>query len=104
MRDKISNQKEEIRNYLKKIIRQLLFIIRLHNQLKLINEWGTPQRKIALNIGSHFFRLVTYSFNRTIIIELCKLSFEKEQKSIVDFLNVTKNNFEVLEPTIFDSI
>jgi hypothetical protein len=94
--------KEEIRDYLNKLIRQLLFIKSLDKQLKLISEWESPQRIVALNIGSHFYRLVTYSFNRTIMIELCKLFSDKEQKSIVDFLNCAKKYFEVIEPTRFN--
>lgn len=99
----MSSAKEDIRNYLKKLIRQLLFIKSLDKQLKLISEWESPKRIIALNIGSHFFRLVTYSFNRTIMIELCKLFSDKEQKSILDFINVAQKHSGVIEPSKFNA-
>lgn len=94
--------KEDIRDYLKKLIRQFLFIKSLDKQLKLISEWESPQRIVALNIGSHFFRLVTYSFNRTIMIELCKLFSDKEQKSLVDFLVYAQKHSAVIEPSRFN--
>jgi len=98
----MSEPKEGVRTYLNKLIRQFLFVKSLDKQLKLISEWETPQRFVALNIGSHFFRLVTYSFNRTILIELCKLFSDKEQKSIVDFLNIVKKHSRVIGPSRFN--
>jgi hypothetical protein len=97
----MSNPKEDIKDYLKKLIRQFIFIKSLDKQLKLISEWESPQRIIALNIGSHFFRLVTYSFNRTIMIELYKLFPDKEQKSILDFLDYAQKYSDVIEPSRF---
>ncbi|OGU55515.1 MAG: hypothetical protein A2V66_07095 [Ignavibacteria bacterium RBG_13_36_8] len=98
----MGESKEDVREYLNKLIRQLVFIKSLDKQLKLISEWESPQRIIALNIGSHFFRLVTYSFKRTIMIELCKLFSDKEQKSIIDFLNYVKKHAAIIEPSRFN--
>lgn len=100
--NKMCVPKEKIRDYLKKLIRQLLFVKRLEKQLKLISEWETPSRIVALNIGSHFFRLVSYSFYRTVMIELCKLFSDKEQKSIIDFLNYANKHSSVIEPSRFN--
>jgi len=87
----MTDPKKEIREYLSKLIDQLLYIDGLDEQLKIIKDWESIDKYEALNHGGYFFRLVTYSFNRTILIELCKLFSDKEQKSIIDFLKKLKN-------------
>ncbi|MFB0515650.1 MAG: hypothetical protein ACETWG_03490, partial [Candidatus Neomarinimicrobiota bacterium] len=89
----------QLRDYLDKLIRRFLYIKSLDRQLKIINEWETPNRVEALNIGSYFFRLVVYSFNRTILIELCKLVSDKEKKSMVDWLKKAKEHAASIRPT-----
>ena len=93
---------KQLRDYLEKLIRRFLYIKSLDRQLKLINEWETPYRVEALNIGSYFFMLVTYSFARTILIELCKLVSEKEQKSLVDWLKKAKEHAAAIRPTRYN--
>lgn len=96
------NPHEEIRDYLSRLINQLLYIQGLHEQLKIIEEWESQDKYESLDIGRYFFRLVAYSFNRTILIELSKLFSDKEQKSIIDFLKKAKENASSISPTTFD--
>ena len=98
----MSKLKEEMKDYLKKLIRQFLFVKSLDKQLKLLSDWETPQRVEALNIGSHFFRLINYSFSRTIMIELCQLFSDKEQKSILDFLSKVQKHYSHIKPSKFN--
>ncbi len=99
----MTNPKEELREYLKKLIYRLLYVKGLNKQLKLLKEWETPNRIIVLEIGSYFFRLVGFSFNRTLLIELCLLLDSRERKCIVDWLDKAKEYTKVLEPSIYNS-
>ena len=98
----MKNPKEEIREYLKKLINRLLYVKGLNKQLKLLKEWETPNRIKALEIGSYFFRLVGFSFHRTLLIELCLLLDEREDRCIVDWLQKAKEHASSIEPTTFN--
>ena len=89
----MQDPKNEIRDYLNKLIHRLLYVKGLNKQLKFLKEWETPNRIIALEIGSYFFRLAGFSFYRTLLIELCLLLDDREEKCIVDFLIKTKEYF-----------
>ena len=89
--------------YLKKLIFRYLHIHSLNHQVRLIQEWESPSRLQALDIGSHFFGLVIFSFSRTILLELCKLVSNREDKSLIDWLNKAKENAKALEPSRHNS-
>lgn len=97
----MKNPKKEIREYLSNLINQLQYIIGLDEQLEIIKDWESKDKFEALNIGGYFFRLVAYSFNRTILIELCKLFSDREQKSIIDFLQNARKYSSSIEPVKF---
>lgn len=99
----MTNPKEELRDYLKILIHRLLYIKGINKQLKLIKEWETPNRIVALEIGSYFFKLIGFSFNRTLLIELCLLLDGREDKSIIDWLNKALEHAKSLEPSIYNS-
>jgi len=94
----MTNPKKEIREYLNDLIKRLLFIKGLDRQLKIIKDWESANRVESLNIGAYFFRLVAYSFNRTILIELCKFFSDREEKSIIDFLKKAREHSPSIEP------
>jgi hypothetical protein len=99
----MKDPKKEIRDYLEKLIHRLLYIKGLNKQLKLLREWETPNRIIALEIGSYFFRLVGFSFYRTLLIELCMLFDDREEKCINDFLLKANENVKAIEPKRLNS-
>lgn len=96
------NPKNELRDYLKKLIVKLLYVKGLNKQLKLLKEWETPKRIIALEIGAYFFKLVGFSFNRTLLIELCLLLDAREEKCIVDWLAKAKEHSKPLGSSIYN--
>jgi hypothetical protein len=98
----VQNPKTELRKYLNKLIHRLLYIKGLNYQLKLLKEWETSERLTALEMGSYFFRLVVFSFNRTILIELCMLLNNKEKRGIVDWLSKAKQHTKSLDPKLFN--
>jgi len=98
----MQDPKNEIRDYLNKLIHRLLYIKGINKQLKLLKEWETPERIISLEIGSYFFKLVGFSFYRTLLIELCLLLDDREEKCIVDFLTRAKEHAKAIEPKRFN--
>ena len=98
----MKDPKNELREYLNKLIRRLLFIKGLNKQLNLLKEWETPRRVIALETGSYFFKLVEFSFYRTILIELCMFFNEREDKGLIDWLNKAKEHAKILRPSIYN--
>ncbi len=94
---------KQLKEYLKKIIFRFLYIHSLHKQVLLISDWQKPGRIEAIQIGSYFFELTLYSFRRTIILELCKLLSEKEDKSLLDWLKKAKQNVKALSPSVYTS-
>ncbi len=99
----MKDPKKELREYLRKLIQRLLYIKGINKQLQLLKEWVTPNRVEALEIGSYFFRLMSFSFNRTLLIELCLLLDDREEKCIVDWLKKAKEHAKVIEPTFYKS-
>jgi hypothetical protein len=98
----MQNPKKELRDYLNKLIFRLLYIKGINKQLKLLKKWEIPDKIIALETGAYFFKLVSYSFNRTLLIELCMLLCDREKKGIVDWLSKAKENSKSLEPIIYN--
>lgn len=98
----MTNPRNQLRDYLSRLINRYLYIKSIDRQLKLIAKWKTPSRVEALNIGAYFFKLVTYSFSRTILIELCKLVSDKEEKSLVDWLEKAAEHAASIEPTRYN--
>ena len=91
--------KNQMKEYLKKIIFRFLHIRSLYNQIKIIYSWNTPNRICALQTGSYFYNLALYSFNRTIVLELYKLTSKSEDKSLFDWLDKAKTHVKSLEPS-----
>lgn len=98
----MQNPENELREYLKRLVYRFLFITGLKKQLSLMREWEQTNRIEALNEGSYFFRLVSFSFTRTILIELAKFISEKEKKSLIDFLKKVKDNSTTIFPTKYN--
>ncbi|MHB2154386.1 AbiU2 domain-containing protein [Calditrichota bacterium GD2] len=97
----MENPEKQLKEYLEKLIFRFIYIHSLHKQVLLILEWERPDRIIALQIGSYFFELTLFSFRRTIILELCKLLSEREDKSLLDWLKKAKKNAKALKPSVY---
>ena len=96
--------KDELREYLGKLVNRFLFIRRLDGELKAMDKWLTnkPDGDKALNVGASFFNLVQRSFNLTLLLELCKFIDEDEEKSLRDWLVKAKDNAKPLAPTRYN--
>ena len=82
----MNNPKEKLREYLEQIVHRFLNTKSLFCELKRINSWSTPERADALNHGSYFFQLATYSMTRIYLVELAALLSDKEDRSLIDWL------------------
>jgi len=100
----MENLHKEIREYLKRLIHNFLYIQSLQNQLKMINDWNKPEKVQAINIGSHFFSLVIYCFHRSILIELSKYLLKNEKRSIRNFLKIACENASIIGPTKYNKV
>lgn len=96
--------KEELKKYLGKLIEWFLFIRMLDDELKMMQEWLTrrPQGDITLNIGASFFNLVQKSFDLTLLLELCKIIDDDEDKSLRDWLTQAKIHTKALSLTRYN--
>ena len=82
----MNNPKEKLREYFEQIVHRFLNAKSLFCELKRINSWSTPEREDALNHGSYFFQLATYSMTRIYLVELAALLSDKEDRSLIDWL------------------
>ncbi len=91
---------EKLKEYLWKLIERYSSIKLYKKQLDIINAWKGPHRIETLNKGGTFFKLVTTSFTRTMLIELCLLVSPKEQFNIYKWLEKVKTHSKSLKPTM----
>lgn len=78
---------ENLKSSLKTLLARIRHIKALREQLDLLSEWETTERFRAIEIGIHFFSLVKYDFYKSLILELCLLFDEREDFSIIKWLN-----------------
>lgn len=96
--------KEELKEYLGKLINRFLFIRMLDDELKMMQKWLAlrPEGDITLNIGASFFNLVRKSFDLTLLLELCKFIDDDEDKSLRDWLTQAKMHTKALGLTRYN--
>jgi len=95
----MNNPKEKLKEYLDQIVHRFLNSKSLFCELKRINSWSSPEREEALNQGSHFFQLATYSMTRIYLVELAALLSDKEDRSLIDWLEKACVHAKVLCPS-----
>ena len=95
----MNDPKNQMKEYLEKLIFRFLRIKSLYNQVKIIYSWKKPIRNSAFETGSYFYNLTLYSFNRSIVLELYKLTSKREDKSLFDWLDKAKTHVKSLEPS-----
>lgn len=93
----------QLPEYLETLIHRLLYTKGLNEQLKIIKDWETPDKIKTLELGSLFFRLVKFSFTRTLLMELCLLFDTREKRGIHKFLDQALIHHKQTEPKVFDA-
>ena len=93
------NPEKNLKEYLWKLIERYGTINLYKKQLDILNEWKGPHRINTLNKGATFFKLVTASFTRTILIELGLFVSAKEQFNIYKWLEKAKIHSKSLKLT-----
>lgn len=68
----------------------------LYVQLRTLIDWVVENGHESISDNYNFFDLVYYNFRDTVILELYKLAHKREERSLVDFLEKSKNNIKVL--------
>lgn len=82
----MNNPKEKLRKYLDQLVHKFLNIKSLFSELNRIILWSSPEREEALNHGLHFFQLATYSMTRIYLVELAAMLSDREERSLIDWL------------------
>jgi hypothetical protein len=95
----MNNPKDELREYLKKLVRCYINIKSIHQERNSILEWMTPDKIETINRGIHFFYVATYSMSNTVLVELSKFLSENEKRSLLDWLKKTKEHAKSMQPT-----
>jgi hypothetical protein len=95
----MNNPETALREYLNRLIHRFLNTKSLYLELKRIHEWQGPRRLEALQLGAYFFELATYSFSRTVLVEMAMLLSPTEQRSLIDWLTKAKEHVAALGPT-----
>jgi len=95
----MKNPEKNLKDYLNKLIDLYATTTLYKKQLNIIDQWKTPNRIDTLNKGATFFDLVTKSFTRTFLIELCILVSPKEKYNIHKWLEKVKIHASSLKPT-----
>lgn len=96
--DTMLDHKTWLRSYLEQLIHRYQNVRSLHEQLQTLELWRAKPNTQAIELGNYFFALVSYSFTRTIIVELCSLLSNKEQRSLVDWLKEARIQASPLAP------
>ena len=99
----MKDPKAELRTYLCKLTHRFLNIKSLHQELRKIYEWETPDRIKTLERGMHFFQLATYSLSRIVFVELSMFLSDKEERSLLDWLKKAKEHAASVEPTRYNA-
>ncbi|BBO91995.1 hypothetical protein [Desulfosarcina ovata] len=95
----MNNPKEKLKKYLDQIVHRFLNSKSLFCELKRINSWSSPEDEEALNHGSYFFQLATYSMTRIYLVELAALLSNKEDRSLIDWLEKACVHAKALSPS-----
>jgi len=94
----MEDPKTQLRDYLDTLIHRFLNTKSLRQELSTIHEWNRPGRRQALNLGAYFFQLASYSLSRMVLVELCRLLTERENRSLLDWLRKAKEHAGSIEP------
>lgn len=90
--------KEELRDYLGKLVYRYLNIKSIYRELQIIDRWMEMPNVQVVTTANYFLNLVIYSFWRIILVELAMLLSGREEKSLLDWLMKAKEHASKLQP------
>lgn len=93
----------ELRTYLNELINRYLNIRSLYQELKSTREWETRAKIDDLNVGAHFFHLVSYSLSRIFLVELSMLLSDRKNRSLLDWLKKAREHAASVKPTRYNA-
>jgi hypothetical protein len=99
----MNNPEKELKDYLKRLVHNFIYLKSLLHQINLFIEWRKNNEEEEVKAGAHFYSLVLYSFKRVIVLETYKLLSEREieDRTLIDWLNKAKIHFSSLKPSRF---
>lgn len=97
----MKNPEEELKSYLKTILHHIIYLNSILDQVNEFYSWLEKYSDKAIREGGWFYKVSLYSFKRILTIEACKLLLEREQRSLVDWLNKATKHAKSLNPSFY---
>lgn len=88
-----------MRGYFDNLVNRYQMMESLLKQTTILSQWRNSPHIEALHLGWHFYTLVSFSFARTVLVEICNFVSEKEERSLVDWLNKAAVHAKAIKPT-----
>lgn len=88
----MKDPKEELHKYFNILLNHFINIKMLDKQLRIIHDWEKQDKLETLQSAGLFFSYASQCISRIILIELLMFISGKEEKSLLDWLNKSKEN------------
>jgi len=95
----LTDPKQYLKDYLDTLVRRYLYIKSLRQELAVFDEWIRNGNGEFIKSGDFFFGLARYSFGRMALLELCKFTSTREERSIYDWLQKARSNSATIGAT-----
>lgn len=95
----MQNPQKELKPYLKILVHHLIYLNSILDQVNEFYSWFMDNGEKAIDEGGWFYKVSLYSFKRILTIEACKLLLEREDKSLIDWLNKAHEHAGSLNPS-----
>ena len=96
------DMQKEMTEYLKILINRYLYIDSLNKQVIQLTKWSSSLHRDAYEAGDYFFDLTKYTFGRTMLLELCKLTSRREERSMINWLDTALTKSKTLCASEYD--
>lgn len=88
-----------MRDYFDNLVHRYQWMESLLKQNRILRQWQVSPYTEALHLGWHFYTLVSFSFSRTVLVEICNFVSKKEDRSLVDWLVKASEHARAINPT-----
>jgi hypothetical protein len=95
----MKNPEENLKVYLKTLVHNLIYLNSILDQVNEFYSWLSDNGEKAIHEGGWFYKVSLYSFKRILTIEACKLLLDREERSLIDWLNKAHEHAGSLNPT-----
>ncbi|MFH5883658.1 hypothetical protein ACG2F4_05055 [Halalkalibaculum sp. DA3122] len=95
----MTNPEETLKQYLRTLVENFVYLNSILDQVNEFYSWFTENGDQAIRTGGWFYKVSLFSFKRILTIETCKFLLDREERSLIDWLNKAKEHANSLNPT-----